>query len=259
LPYHMPPPSLRLRRLLHRLIDPMRSLPNRRRAAHLLASLPAGHYSAGVEVPYVPQFASPRLIADYIHGRLHGSLDPNWQQFGAPDAETYTFWAQRSCAIACVKMAVDAFGTGPRRTLWEYVGEGLELGGYVTNDASGRFIDRGWYYPGLVALAGRHGLEVSGGAYMSLLNVCTFIRDGWLVAAAVTPEIGERTALRRYDGHFVLVYGFQWKAGRPLSVLLHNPSGRHPELQDGAEIASDRFRAAFAHRFIAFRGRDAAR
>jgi hypothetical protein len=90
-------------------------------------------------------------------------------------------------------------------------------------------------------------------AYASVLDVCAAIRDGWLVAAAVTPELGERGPLIRYDGHFVLAYGFTWRAGRCINLTLHNPSGRYPELRAGAIIPVRRFGAAFAHRYIAFR------
>ncbi|MCC7450595.1 MAG: C39 family peptidase [Anaerolineae bacterium] len=247
-------PGMRLRRTLHRWIDPVRSWPNGRRAARELGDLPDGAYRIGVDVPYVPQFASPDLIRAYIHDGLHGRDDPNWHTFGADDADTYTFWAHRACAIACVKMAVDAYGKTTPRPMWQWVEEGLSLGGYRVHDEAGNFVDIGWYHAALVQLAERYGLRVRGMGYASLPDVCLAIRDGWLVAAGVTPDLGERGPLRRYDGHFVLVYGFTWQAGRCVSVMLHNPSGRYPELQAGAVIPADRFRAAFAHRFIAFRG-----
>ena len=247
-------PGLRLRRNMHRWLDPVLSLPNRLRAGRRLRSLPDGTYVVPFEVPYVPQFASPPLIHAYIHERLHGSDDPNWQQFGANDADTYTFWAHRACAIACVKMAVDAFGSSQPQTMWQLVEEGLSLGGYRTHDDSGAFVDEGWFYPALAKLASHYGLEVDGMAYASVQDVCGAILDGWLVAAGVTPELGERGPLRRYDGHFVLVYGFEWRQGQPQSILLHNPSGRYVELQAAAKIPVKRFSAAFAHRYIALRG-----
>src|SRR4051794_548077 len=98
-------PALRLRRNMHRLLDPILSMRNHFRAAQQLRSLPDGEYSVPVDVPYVAQFASPDLIYRYIHDGLHGKDDPNWQAFGAPDVDDYTFWAHRACAIACVKMA----------------------------------------------------------------------------------------------------------------------------------------------------------
>ncbi len=247
-------PTLRLRRTLHRLTDPARSVPSHVRAVRQLRSLPDGEYCVDVGAPpYVPQFASPDLIRAYIHEGLHGRDDPNWRSFGADDADMYTFWAHRVCAIACLKMAVDAYHAEEPHSLWRLVEEGLSLGGYLTHDERGVFVDEGWFHPALVRLAARHGLQVGGKAYASHLDVCLAIRDNWLVAAAVTPELGEHGPLRRYDGHFVLVYGFTWQHGRCAALTLHNPSGRHPDLQAGAVIPAKRFRAAFAHRFISFR------
>src|SRR5262249_36937900 len=155
--------------------------------------LPDGEYCALPEqdIPYVPQFASPDLIGAYIHRGLHGRDDPNWQTFGAQDSDTYTFWAHRACAIARLKMAADAFSTmNPKRSMWELIEEGIAFGGYRTHNAAGEFVDEGWFYPALVALGQHYGLQVGGMGYASLLDVCMAIRDGWLVAPAVTPELG---------------------------------------------------------------------
>lgn len=246
-------PKLRLRRLLHRWTDPLRSLPNHRRALQRLATLPDGEYSTGINVPYTAQFASPARIHAYIHEGFHGRNDPNWPTFGAPDAETYHFWAHRACAIACLKMAIEAFTTTAPVTMWHLISEGIELGGYRTHDAAGRFVDEGWFYQALVKLGERYGLAVNGASNASYLDVCASILDGWLVAPAVTPAIGERDRLRGYDGHFILAYGFHWQDKRPESITIHNPSGRLAELQAGAVIPAARFRAAFAHRYMAFR------
>ena len=246
---------IRLRRTLHRLADPALSQPNRWRAARRLRTLPDGAYHVPVAVPFVAQFASPELIRAYIHDGLHGRDDPARDAYGAADVDPalYTFWAHRACAIACVKMAADAFGAAPSAPMWTMIREGLALRGYRTHDETGAFVDQGWFYPALIALAGRYGLQVRGMAYASVLDVCAAIHEGWIVAAAVTPELGERGRLRQYDGHFVVVYGFEWRRGRPASLTLHNPSGRYPELQSGAVIPARRFGAAFAHRFMAFR------
>jgi hypothetical protein len=234
------------------------SYAHHRQASRLLCDLPDGEYAAPVRVPYVSQFATPALVADYIHGGLHGRDDPGWAAFGAPDPEVYTFWAHRACALACVKMAVDAFGSAPPQSLWALTQAGIDLGGYVVRDPAGNWVDMGWLYAGLVALAGNNGLAVRSMAYASVLDVCAAIRAGWLVAAAVTPDLGEPPGsafyrIRRYDGHFVLAFGFWWGRGRATYLRLHNPSGRSADMQADALIPARRFRAAFAHRYIAFR------
>ncbi|MFN8418066.1 MAG: hypothetical protein U0528_02280 [Anaerolineae bacterium] len=139
-------------------------------------------------------------------------------------------------------------------------GSGVDLGGYIVRDADGNMVDMGWLYPGLVQLAEQRGLEVRGMAYASTLDLCTAILDGWIVAAAVTPELGEPAdsphyRIRRYDGHFVICYGFTWRNHRLTHLHVHNPSGRSAQMQAGAHIQADRFGKAFAHRFIGFRKR----
>src|SRR5256885_1811020 len=69
-----------------------------------------------------------------------------------------------------------------------------------------------------------------------------------------TDEIGERhdTPITHKGGHIVLVHGFEWSNQGCQPLLLHNSSGRFPELQEHAVISSDRFAAAFAGRGFAF-------
>jgi len=247
--------GMRLRRAFHRWFDPVRSFPAGIRAAQRFRGLVNGDYYAipGGDIPYVSQFATPALINAYIHQGLHGSSDPNWRTYGAPDVDQYTFWAHRACAIACLKMAIDAFHTSPPASMWDLIQQGIALGGYRVHDEQGNFIDIGWYHDGLVKLGAQQGIQVIGSAYTTLLDVCALIREGWLVAPAVTPELGEMGPLRSYDGHFVLAFGFRWARGRLDNLRIHNPSGRVNTLQADAIIPAHRMRSAFAHRYMAFR------
>jgi hypothetical protein len=246
--------AARFKAAIHPWIDPALSLPNHWRARRALAKLADGEYRAGGEVPYYSQFASPERIYDYIHHGYNGTRDPNWRLFGADDPTDYAFWAPRACALACIKMAVEAFHPDVQPSLWQLVKDGLAVNGYTVRDAHGNWIDEGWYYHAQAHLASKYGLAVVGKSYVSPLSVCRYIRDGWLVAASVTPEIGERQPSgSRCGGHLVLVYGFTWAGGRPTHFYLHNPSGRYTELQAGARIPAVRFHAAFARRLVAMR------
>jgi hypothetical protein len=251
-----------MQRTLHRWLDPLLSYPNAWRAQGRLRGLPDGDYRTSADVPFVPQFATPALINDYIHHSLHGRSDPNWAAFGAPDPDTYTFWAHRNCAIACLKMAVDGFGSAAPETLWQLTEAGVALGGYIVRDAAGAFVDVGWLYEPLLALAAARGLRAEGMAYASITDLCAAVLAGHVVAAAVTPELGEPPTsphyrIRRYDGHFVLVFGFRWVGDRATHFWMHNPSGRTGAMQAAVLIPVRRFRRAFAHRFIAFARADA--
>lgn len=247
----------RLKNVLHRAIDPLVALPGERAARQSLSDLPDGEYRVPFSVPYVAQFASPGLIHAYIHEGLHGQDDPAWPTFGAPDPDTYQFWAHRVCALACIKMAHEA--AHPDRvqpTLWELVEAGLGFDGYRAYDRAGRLVDEGWFYPALIQLGERYGLTVTGRGYVGIATICQLMREGWLVAPSVTPELGEDGPLREYGGHMVLVYGFRWSQGHCTHLLLHNPSGRTAVLQADAVIPARRFRRAYAHRLIALRAAD---
>ena len=239
---------------LHPRLDPWLSLPDRWQASRALAGLPDGVYQVPHEVPYYAQFASPERIHNYIHAGYDGTQDPNWDTFGAPDAADYAFWAPRVCALACLKMAIETFYPEHTPSLWQLVKEGLAVSGYSVRDQHGNWVDEGWYYHAQVHLAERYGLQATGRGYVSPLSICHAVREGVLVAASVTPELGERTpATNRYGGHVVLVFGFRWEAGQPTHYYLHNPSGRYAELQAHAEIPTARFNASFAHRLITLR------
>lgn len=247
-------PVARLKASLHPKLDPLLSLPDSLRARMYLLRLPDGIHRAKVTVPYYSQFASADRVYDYIHNDYDGTTDPNWPLFGAREAADYAFWAPRVCALAVLKMAIEAFYPDKRPTLWQLVVEGLKLNGYAVRNARGLWVDQGWYVEAQIQLAAQYGLVAEPHGYASPLSLCKFIRQGWLVAATVTPDIGERAPLhKQYGGHLVLVYGFEWQQGRPTHFLLHNPSGRFPELQADARIPADSFKAAFAHRLITLR------
>lgn len=250
----MPGRLSRIKAALHPRLDPLLSWPDGWRARRALASIPDGDYHATVSVPYVAQFASPERIADYIHHGYDGTQDSRWAEFGADDPADYAFWAPRVCALAVLKMAVQAFFPERQPSLWELVQRGLAAQGYTVRAADGTWVDEGWYVHAQLKLARQFGLRAAPRGYVSPLSVCRHIHAGWLVAASVSPELGERDPdLRRYGGHLVLVYGFTWRAGRPVTYHLHNPSGRFPELQARAAIPAARFHACFAHRLIALR------
>lgn len=244
----------RLKAALHPRLDPLLSARNHWRAALRLLRLPDGEYRVGVDVPYIAQYASPELIYDYIHHGYDGAHDPNWMLFGSREPSDYVFWAPRICALAVLKMAIEAFNPAHQPTLWQLIVEGLRHNGYAVRDARGRWIDQGWYVDAQIALAARYGLRAEPHSYVSPLTICHLIRHGWLVAATVTPQIGEREPSgKQYGGHLVLVHGFVWQRGHPTHYILHNPSGRFAELRANARIPADRFRASFAHRLIALR------
>ena len=140
-------------------LDRSRAEPARSLASDASAGgLASGTYRSPASVPYVAQFASPERICDYIHRGYDGTHDPRWRTFGATEPGEYAFWAPRVCALACIKMAVEAFYPQRQPTLWQLVKEGLAADGYRLRDERGRWIDEGWTVHAQIYLAARYGL-----------------------------------------------------------------------------------------------------
>ena len=117
----------------------------------------------------------------------------------------------------------------------------------------GNWVDEGWYVSAQVKLAQQYGLQLTGHSYASPLGICHYLHQDKLVAATVSPEIGERVPQsRRYSGHLVLVTGFRWKNGQPTALRINNPSGRYPELQADAWIPLAHFKQFYAYRFAVY-------
>src|SRR5688572_29370097 len=98
----------KLKREIHRYLDPLIARYDEWREHRYLRHLPDGEYRVPLDIPYVPQFTSPELITDYIHRKFDGQHDPLWQTFGADDPADYSFWSRRVCALAVLKMAIAA-------------------------------------------------------------------------------------------------------------------------------------------------------
>lgn len=207
-----------------------------------------------IPIPYYAQFASPELIYAHIYEQFDARNDPRWHEFGTSDPEEYAFWCWRACGIACLKMLIEAHHPTPQKlTMMELLRQGLELGGYRVHDKEGRFVDLGWYYQPLVELGKRYGLDGSVCRTLTLDELCVRVTRGELIIASVSPQIGGREeTIPRRGGHLVLVHGIEWDGATCTSLLMHNPSGRYPELRANAKIPYERFAAAFAGRGISF-------
>jgi hypothetical protein len=83
-----------------------------------------------------------------------------------------------------------------------------------------------------------------------LNGIMDAMRQGRLVIASVSFEIGTDRPITRRGGHLVVVTGIRHLQGQPNSVILHNPSGRGLALQAHAAIPVDRFLQAYSGRAI---------
>ena len=215
----------------------------------------SGRYCFPGKISYSAQFASPELIYSYCHEHFDGRQDPRWREFGTEDVEEYCFWCFRSCSIACLKMCIETLAR-PKQppSMIELIQQGLAAGGYIIHNEQGELVNFGWIYQPLVKVGQSYGIKGQVYKTLSIENICSLLLTGALVIASVSDEIGERndTPITHKGGHVVLVHGFEWSNQECQTLLLHNSSGRFPELQENAVIPYDRFAAAFAGRGFAF-------
>lgn len=204
-------------------------------------------------VPYIAQIASPELAWAYWVDGYDIRADPRWAESGADSIEEYTYWADRACGPACVKMCVEALG-GPVQPLLHWVRAGLALDGYIVReDTDGMREEIGWAHRALAALIEQAGFSARAKA-ASPDEIVEELRAECLVIASVSPEIGATGPITRRGGHLVVISGADVrdgaKGGAILSFTIHNPSGRIPLLQANAHIPAARFAAAYSHRII---------
>jgi hypothetical protein len=200
-------------------------------------------------VPYYSQFISSELVADIIHGVVPATADPRWRESGFDSPQEYSHWAWRGCGAVCLKSAVEGLG-GEVWTMREWVEDGLAIGGFIDAAEVAPGKPSGWVHEALAKLARREGFDAGRAAEVGITGLAGLLRRGDLVIASVTHELGDYGEILKNTGHLVLVLGYAEADGEVEAVMLHNPSGRHPELQANAWIPADRFAAGFNGRII---------
>lgn len=225
-------------------IRKLSAAPRALRAQQLLRRLPDGdYYIEGV--PYHCQFASPKRVADILEGRLAAEDDPRWRVFGYKTKEEAGYWAGRQCGISCVNMLLE--GTGRVLSVAELTRQGVALGGYDTA------ADRGWYYKPLAALLRSHGIDCYSVGYLPLYTLAQHLYHKRPAIISVNPQIirGDATVtIHDKGGHLVVALGFRKHAGTIEGVIIHNPSGKSPEMRNRAYIPLDQFLLAYGERGI---------
>ncbi len=200
-------------------------------------------------IPYASQFASPELIEALAEKKLDPRLDPRWAESGADTAEEYAYWCTRACGVACVKMIVEALG-GPEQSLVAWAQAGAAAGGYLSElRPDGSSAERGWLHSALADLIRAQGFWAEPRA-ATLADFPDYLRQGVLLIASASYEIGSSRPVTRKGGHLVVVYGIELEQDAVSMVILNNPSGRTEALRGGARIPAGRFAEAFSGRVI---------
>jgi len=201
-------------------------------------------------VPYQAQIASPELAEAIFVDGLDPIHDPRWSESGAQNPEEYSYWVERACGVACLKMCIDALG-GPHRSLIEWARLGVQRGGYLirtTEDGVAQEI--GWIHKNLAGMAVEAGLHAVA-KDASVEEICDLIREDSLVIVSISYEAGDdRLPITKKGGHLMVVVGFEKDDEKILAMYVNNPSGRRPELQARARLSIDRFLQAYTGRII---------
>lgn len=199
-------------------------------------------------LPYYSQIGTLDLAEPIFSEKFDPINDPGWRSLGADSPEQYAHWVLRACGIVCVKMCAEGFGK-TRRTVHEWIKRGLEHKGYLIVEENGQVEERGWIHKSLAELLTAEGLS-SQAVPASLPEICGHLREGRLFIASVSYQLGTKYPVTFKGGHLVVVHGADVHDGSVEKVILHNPSGRYPELQADAVIPAERFLAAYAGRGV---------
>lgn len=216
---------------------------------HRGAGEPATTVCFPAPVPYYAQVADAEHLADYLDFGKDLAQDPHWHDFGAETPAEYAVWATRACGIAAIKSAIEAFG-GPCRSMQTWIQQALAIDGYrIDTDTNGQPQEIGWKHQALAELCQQAGIPAAPHK-ASLEDIAAAIRRGQLVIASVSYEIGTALPITRRGGHLVTITGVILEDETIAAAILHNPSGRRPDLRKNAAIPRQRFLAAFSGRVI---------
>ena len=199
--------------------------------------------------PYYSQIEDFEQIADYLDHGKDCVNDPYWRRSGAPTEESYAHWATRSCGAVCVKTCCETLG-GPVLSLHQWIQAGLSLDGYlVKKNDQGEAQEIGWKHEGLAELLRQQGFSANPQS-VDLDDIIEALQNKKVVIASVSFEIGTNHPVTRVGGHLVAILGAVVNQSHIDHLILHNPSGRIPELREFARISKKRFNQAFSHRVI---------
>lgn len=166
--------------------------------------------------------------------RQRFNLD-EWQEDGFTSPEESIYWSNRSCGIACVRMAIGFFCTMDVPSLSELLQKALRISGYCP---------RGWIHSKLVELLCFYDLSaIAIGIDSEIDLIISAIKHNKLVIASVSdgfPSDG------RKGGHLVVVTGYSQQQSQKL-ISFNDPSawGQH-----NSSVSFERFMHSFSGRII---------
>lgn len=175
-----------------------------------------------------------------------------WNASGFSSAQEASYWSERGCGIACLRMVVDACraarGLGPGPNQGMMISRGLELGAYS---------EKGWIHAGLVSLA--RDLAIRGESIRSadLDGLSSHVVQGRLCIASVTVGFEGGTSTKgggivARGGHLVVVFGIETTAAGVEKFLVHHPSSEQSYEWRAHWVGRAPFEASFSGSFMSF-------
>lgn len=174
--------------------------------------------------------------------------EDNFQKEGFENLKEATYWSERICALACLKMILEKNFPNNNVSLAELLKKGKEIGAYRE--------DVGWLHQGIVDLASEYGLfakresvglnlEKIGKHILQNEPVITSVAVGFEAGKEYPEEDGSVYVVPR-GGHLVVVFGAEIKEGKIQKLKLHHPSSEAEYEWSNFEIDREHFLHSFS-------------
>ncbi len=215
----------------------------------------SGEYFVKNKPRYISQFIGIYPQSLTLESRLDNKQHS--AEFGAKDADEFSFWAWRNCGIACVKMILEVRGKANDRSIMDLTREGIELGGYILYEGN-TFVDKGWFHHSLVSLLKKYGVMAQTRKWQTIESVATDILNDKLVILSVSVpgrrSIAEDGSFRlkaggTVTGHLLLATGVRMVKKHVVGIVVHDPRGLENYQQD-TFIPATVFKKIFTNRTI---------
>lgn len=163
-------------------------------------------------------------------------FDPdNWQSDGFRSMADSLAWSNRSCGIACVRMAI-AYFHHEAPSMAALLGHGLRMNGYGK---------RGWVHQSLAELLELHGLSARPSSIgKDVREMVGSLTAGNPLIASVTDQF---PCDGREGGHLVVVTGIHFRDDEPVIIYFNDPSAWG---QEHCQVQVRQFLCSFSGRII---------
>jgi len=159
---------------------------------------------------YVDQLVGARKDRiEKFYGKINDPIA--MKKFGGKNLDELSFWAWRSCGIACLLMILKTLKrVKEKTTIMDLINRALKINGYIFKG------DLGWRHWALVQLAQKYHLRAKIIRLATIYDLAKAIKkNNYIIASLISPT----------GSHLCLFWGFKTdKRGGIKSFSYHNPS-----------------------------------